>query len=242
MKETTRAAIYFVAGLIFAVGVAVGREGLVGRVIDDYGEDIVFLLGQHIKMVAISGGLAILVGVPAGILVSRPSMKKFSESVMQVLNVGNAVPSLAILALSMSFLGVGVLPAIFALWLTTLLPIVRNAYAGVVAVPAHLKEAATAVGMTPWQIMIKVEIPNSLFVIFAGIRTAMAINVGTVPLVFLIGAGGLGELIFTGISLDEMPMLLAGVVPVALLAVFVDFVFGQIQYWSLPRGVNPLRK
>ena len=96
-------------------------------------------------------------------------------------------------------------------------------------------------GMRPGQILWQVELPNALYVILAGIRTALAICVGTVPLAFLIGGGGLGELIFTGIDLMEPGMLLAGAIPTALLAVLVDFLVGQCQYWLIPRGVNPLR-
>jgi osmoprotectant transport system permease protein len=96
-------------------------------------------------------------------------------------------------------------------------------------------------GMGPSAILRHVELPNALFVIFAGVRTAMAVNVGTAPIAFLIGGGGLGELIFTGIDLQEQGMMLAGAIPTALLAVAVDFLFGQAQYWLVPRGVNPLR-
>jgi osmoprotectant transport system permease protein len=168
-------------------------------------------------------------------------MRRFSESTMQVFNIGTTIPTLAVLALSMSWLGIGTTPAIFALWVATLLPIVRNAYSGLIAVPAHFKEAANGMGMRPWQILWRVELPNALFVIFAGIRTALAINVGTVPLVFLIGGGGLGELIFTGIDLAEPGMLLAGAIPTALLAILVDFMMGLLSYGAIPRGVNPLR-
>lgn len=160
---------------------------------------------------------------------------------MQVFNIGSTVPTLAILALSMTLLGIGTVPAVFGLWAATLLPIVRNTYAGLRAVPPHLVEAAAGMGMTPRQVLWRVELPNALFVIFGGIRTALAICVGSAPLVFLIGAGGLGELIFTGISLDELPMMMAGAIPTAMLAVLVDFIVGQIQYYLVPRGINPLR-
>lgn len=206
-----------------------------------YQEDILYLIPQHIELVAISGGLAVLLGVPAGVLLTRQPFVKYAERAMQVLNVGTTIPTLAILALSMSLLGIGFLPAIFGLWVATLLPIVRNAYIGVRAVSPALLEAATGIGMTRTQILWQVEIPNALYVIFAGIRTALAINVGTAPLAFLIGGGGLGELIFTGIDLNELPMLLAGAIPVALLAMLVDFLVGQIQFWLIPRGVNPAR-
>jgi len=115
------------------------------------------------------------------------------------------------------------------------------AISGGLAVLPALIEAARGMGMTNRQILFKVELPNALFVILAGLRTAFAINVGTVPLAFLIGGGGLGELIFTGIDLMEPGLLLAGAIPTALLAVLVDALIGQAQYWLVPRGVNPLR-
>ncbi|WP_271272256.1 ABC transporter permease [Aliamphritea hakodatensis] len=224
----------------FYLGVVSQSSGL----IDDffyYWEDIVYLSGQHMQLSAMSGSAAIILAVPLGIWLSRPACKRIAEPVMQVLNIGTTVPTLAILALSMSFLGIGSTPAVFALCVATLLPIVRNTYVGLLAVPDHLKEAANGMGMTPGQILLRVEIPNALYVIFAGIRTALTINVGTVPLAFLIGGGGLGELIFTGIDLDEMPMLLAGAIPTSLLAVMVDISVGALAFFIVPKGVNPLR-
>ena len=158
---------------------------------------------------------------------------------MQSLNVGQAVPKLALLALAMSVMGIGAVPAIFGLWVATLLPIALNTYEGLRAVPPALIEAATGMGMTPWQILWRVELPNALYVIFAGIRTALAITVGTAPLAFLIGGGGLGELIFTGIDLNDFGMLLAGAVPTALLAILTDAFIGQMQRMLVSRGVNP---
>ena len=224
----------------FGLGVLAQRSGLFDQ-IAKYWSDIIFLSQQHIKLVAISGGLAILVGVPLGIWLSRPNVRGMAESIMQALNIGSTVPTLAVLALAMSFLGIGTVPAIFALWVASLLPIVRNTYAGMLGVPAYYVEAATGMGMRPMQILSGVELPNALFVTFAGIRTALAINVGTAPLAFLIGGGGLGELIFTGIDLNELGMMLAGAIPTALLAVLVDFAVGALSFWVVPRGVNPLR-
>ena len=225
---------------VFALGVAAQRSGLFDH-IAKYSSDIIYLSKQTMKMVGISGGLAILVGLPVGLWLSRPRMRRVAESMMQVLNIGSTVPTLAVLALSMTLLGIGQLPAIFALWVASLLPIVRNTYAGMLAVPAHYVEAATGMGMRPMQILTGVELPNALYVTFAGIRTALAINVGTAPLAFLIGGGGLGELIFTGIDLNESAMMLAGAIPTALLAVLVDFTIGTIAFFVVPRGVNPLR-
>jgi osmoprotectant transport system permease protein len=141
----------------------------------------------------------------------------------------------------MTLLGIGVVPAVFGLWVASLLPIVRNTYAGILGVPGYFVEAAEGMGMRPLQVLARVEVPNALFVTLAGIRTALAINVGTAPLAFLIGGGGLGELIFTGIDLNEPGMMLAGAVPTALLAVLVDLAVGALSFWLVPRGVNPLR-
>jgi len=224
----------------FTAGLLVQRSGLFDQ-IAKYWSDIFFLTQQHLKLVGISGGLAILVGVPLGLALSRPSMRRSAETIMQTLNIGSTIPTLAVIALSMSLLGIGVVPAIFGLWVASLLPIVRNTYAGVLGVPAYYVEAAQGMGMRPMQVLSRVELPNALFVTFAGIRTALAVNVGTAPLAFLIGGGGLGELIFTGIDLNEPGMMLAGAVPTALLAVLVDLTFGAIAFWLVPRGVNPLR-
>ena len=204
-----------------------------------YRSDIVYQGLHMMMMVAVAGVLAIVVAIPAGVYLSRPSQKRGAAIVMQSLNAGQAVPKLALLALAMSVMGIGAVPAIFGLWVATLLPIALNTYEGLRAVPPALIEAATGMGMTPWQILWRVEIPNALYVIFAGIRTALAITVGTAPLAFLIGGGGLGELIFTGIDLNDFGMLLAGAVPTALLAILTDAFIGQMQRMLVSRGVNP---
>lgn len=225
---------------IFFAGVWSQSSG----VIDDflwYLPDVQFLAVQHLWLTAISGGLAIAVAIPLGILLSRPSMARWAESLMQILNVGTTIPTLAVLALSMSFLGIGTVPAVFGLFVATLLPITRNTYAGLKGVNPALMEAAAGIGMSPLQQLLRVELPNALYVIFAGIRTALTINVGTVPLAFLIGAGGLGELIFTGIDLYDPVMMLSGAIPTALLAIVVDALIATVAFLMVPRGVNPNR-
>jgi osmoprotectant transport system permease protein len=226
--------------VVALLGWWIHHADLIGTLLG-YQDQIVYLTGQHIELVVISGSLAIVTGIPLGIFLSRPFFRRYSESCMQLLNVGTTIPTLAVLALSMTFLGIGTKPAIFALWVASLLYIVRNTYSGLVSVPSHLIEAAVGIGMTPRQILWHVELPNALYVIFAGVRTALTINVGTVPLAFLIGGGGLGQLIFTGIDLDETGMMLAGAIPTALLAVVVDALMSGAAYLLIPRGVNPLR-
>ncbi len=242
MRKVFTTRVLTVAAIIgaFVLGALAQKGGLIDA-IAKYRSDILFLSQQHMKIVAISGGLAILVGVPLGLWLSRPRMRRAAESIMQALNIGSTIPTLAVIALAMSLLGIGVVPAIFALWVASLLPIVRNTYAGMLSVPTYLIEAANGMGMRSMQVLNTVELPNALFVTFAGVRTALAINVGTAPLAFLIGGGGLGELIFTGIDLNEPGMMLAGAIPTALLAVAVDYAVGLISYWVVPRGVNPLR-
>lgn len=203
-----------------------------------YWGDISYLTLQHLQIVAISGVLAIAIALPLGVWMSRPANQRYAMASMQVLNVGQAIPKLALLALAMSFIGVGSGAAIIGLFVATLLPVAVNTYEGLRAVPQHLLEAAEAMGMTPRETLWKVEIPNALNVIFAGIRTALAINVGTAPLAFLVGGGGLGELIFTGIDLNDFSMMLAGAVSTALLAIAVDLGCGLIQHLAVSRGLR----
>ncbi len=227
-------------GIALAIALGLYASGLAAEILR-YRKDIVYLTKQHLVLVAISGSAAIVSGVAIGIWLSRPWMARWAEGAIQAVNMVTSIPTLGKLALMMSLLGIGALPAIVGLWIATLLPIIRNTYEGIRAVPAHLVDAARGMGMGPAAILARVELPNALFVMFAGVRTAMAVNVGTAPIAFLIGGGGLGELIFTGIDLQEHAMMLAGAIPTALLAVAVDFLFGQAQYWLVPRGVNPLR-
>lgn len=229
-----------VLALIFAMGAWAQGSGFIDEFLWHW-PDVRYLAVEHLQLTAISGGLAIVVGIPIGIFLSRPRMARVAESGMQVLNVGTTIPTLAVLALSMSFLGIGTLPAIFGLFIATLLPIARNTFAGLKDVAPEMMEAAAGLGMSPTQRLLRVELPNALYVIFAGIRTALTINVGTVPLAFLIGAGGLGELIFTGIDLFDTPMMLAGAIPTALLALLVDALIAVVAFLVVPRGANPAR-
>ena len=225
---------------LFLLGAWAWGSGLLPGLLERW-EDIAYLGQQHVELVALSGGAAILFGVPLGVLLTRPRFRQVGDAAMQILNIGATIPTLAVLALAMSLLGLGNTPAVFALFIASLLPIVSNTMAGLRDVPPALLEAARGMGLSPRHTLLQVELPNSLFVIYTGIRTALAINVGTVPLAFLIGGGGLGELIFTGIALNEFGTMLAGAIPTALLAVLIDFIVAQLQFWTIPRGVNPLR-
>lgn len=229
-----------VFALVFAAGAFLQARGVLSG-IASYRSDVFYLVRGHLYLAAMSGLLATVIGVPIGILLTRRRFRLFSMLLAQIVNLGTTIPTLAILALAMTVLGLGAPSAIFGLTALTLMPIVLNTAAGLRAVPRPLIEAAHGMGMRPHQILLQVELPNALYVILAGIRTALAIDIGTVPLAFLIGGGGLGELIFTGIDLNEPMMLLAGAIPTTLLALFVDWLVGLVQFALVPRGVNPLR-
>jgi osmoprotectant transport system permease protein len=142
-----------------------------------------------------------------------------------------------VLGLSMSFLGIGFVPAIFALWIRALLPILRNTVAGILSVDPDIIEAARGMGMTRQQVLLRVELPLAMAVIFAGIRTAVVFNIGVGALAFYIGAGGLGHLIAIGIALSAEDILLAGGILTALMAIAADFVMEHIEERLVPPTV-----
>lgn len=200
--------------------------------------EIMYLLGQHIKLVGLSSLLAIVVAVPVGILITRPRFKKFDWIAINFANLGQTIPSLAILALVMTYLGIGYFTAVFALWINSLLPILRNTIAGIGSVNSGIIDAGKGMGMTQNQVLLKLELPNAMYAILAGIRTALVINVGTAALAFLIGGGGFGDLIFTGISLHDTGIMLAGAIPTIILAISIDFVLGKLEKTIIPKGLQ----
>ena len=186
---------------------------------------------QHIGLTFISLFIAVIIGVPVGILIARK--KKFSAPVLGFTGILQTIPSIALLGFMIPLLGIGPVPAIVALFLYALLPIVRNTFTGITGVDATVIESAKGMGMSQGQILRKVELPLSMPVILAGIRTATVINVGVATLASYIGAGGLGEFIFGGIALNNTNMILAGAIPAALLAITFDFVLSKIQKMNL---------
>jgi len=172
---------------------------------------------------------------------TRPWFKRYAEAFSQSFNILSAVPTLAILAIIMTLTGLGFKSAFIGLVTVTILPVVRNTYQGINEVPEHMIEAARGQGMTDQQILWKVQVPNALYVISAGIRTGFALNVGTSPLITLIAADNLGEFIFTGIQLNEFNSLLIGSFSVAAMAILTDFILSKLQFFLLPKGINPQR-
>ncbi|GAB3558863.1 ABC transporter permease/substrate-binding protein [Spirosoma fluminis] len=184
----------------------------------------------HIGLTFVSLLFALLIGVPLGILIAR--QKRLASSVLGVAGVLQTVPSVALLGFLIPLLGIGVGPALVALFLYALLPIIRNTYVGITEVSPPIIEAAQGVGMTDRQVLTKIKLPLALPVIFAGVRTATVINVGVATLAAYVAAGGLGEFIFGGIALSNVNMMLAGAIPAALLAVGFDLGLARLQKLS----------
>ncbi len=226
--------------LAFTFGIYAQSSGLADEFMDTR-EDWIYLLKANIYIVVASGIFASVLGIVSGILLTRPWFKRYANALMQGFNILSAVPTLAILALIMTATGIGFKSAFIGLVTVTLLPVVKNTYQGILEVPGYLIEAARGQGMTDNQILWKVQVPNALYVISAGIRTGFALNVGTSPLITLIAANSLGEYIFTGIQLNDFNSLLIGSLSVAILAVMTDFVLSKLQFWLVPKGVNPQR-
>ena len=191
---------------------------------------------QHLGLTFLSLILAIVIGLPLGILIARK--RNLSGTVLGFAGILQTIPSIALLGFMIPAFGIGVTPAIVALLIYALLPIIRNTYTGITGVNPAVIEAAKAMGMNRMQMLFKVELPLAMPVIIAGIRTAAVINVGVATLASFVAAGGLGEFIFGGISLNNTNMILAGAIPAALLAILLDkliAVFQKIKYRDLRR-------
>jgi osmoprotectant transport system permease protein len=188
---------------------------------------------EHIGLTFISLLIAVVIGLPLGVFIARK--KQFSGTVLGIAGVLQTIPSIALLGFMIPLLGIGAKPAIVALFLYALLPIIRNTFTGITGVDASVKEAALAMGMSLKQVLFKVELPLAMPVILAGIRTATVINVGVATLASYIAAGGLGEFIFGGISLNNSNMILAGAIPAALLAILFDFLLSIVQKVSFKK-------
>jgi osmoprotectant transport system permease protein len=199
---------------------------------------------EHFFLVIVSMAAAVSIGVGLGTIMTRKGFERFGSAIMAIVNVWQSIPSLGVIALAYGFLpllglsGIGVVPALIALFFHAVAPIVRNTYAGIQGVSADVIEAATGMGMTPNQILFRIEIPNALLIIMGGIRTATAIIVGSAPLAFLIGGGGLGFWIFTGIALMDMGIMMAGAVPVALIAMLFDYLLARLEKIMVSEGIQ----
>lgn len=177
---------------------------------------------QHIQLTLLAIGLAVLIGVPLGILISY--IKPFKRPVIGFANLVQAIPSIAILGFLVPFLGIGEKPAVFMVVIYSLLPIIKNTAAGLSSISGETLEAAKGIGMTDFQVLVKVRLPLALPVIMTGIRISAVTSVGLVTIAAFIGAGGLGYLIYSGIRTVNTLQILAGAIPACILALLVDWV------------------
>lgn len=197
---------------------------------------ILRLSGRHLLLVGLSLLAAILFALPTGLALER--IPRVAEGIIRGAGILQTLPSIALLAFMIPLLGIGVLPALTALFLYSIYPILRNTYTGVRDADPEAAWAATALGMTPAQVVRRVRLPLAAPVIMAGIRTAAVINVGTATLAAFIGAGGLGDPIVSGLALSDTRMILSGALPAAALALLVDALLALIEDRVSPRGVN----
>lgn len=196
--------------------------------------ELVERLREHIALCAVSTALAVLAAVPAGIAATRPGRRRLASPLLFVANVGQSVPTIAVLALAFSVTGIGFRTAVIGLWAYSLLPVLRNTVAGLAGVDPATVEAARGMGMSPAQILRRVELPLAWPVVMAGIRTAAVVNVGTAALATFVGAGGLGELITVGLDNQRDRVLYTGAALTALLALAVDWALGTLAELTAP--------
>ena len=182
---------------------------------------------QHIGLTFISLLITVLIGLPLGIYITRH--KAAAGFVLGIAGVLQTIPSIALLGFMIPLLGIGPLPAITALFLYSLLPVIRNTYAGISGVDPGVKEAAVAMGMTPAQRLFRVDLVLAFPVIMAGIRTATVITIGVATIAAAIGAGGLGTFIFRGVAMVSDAVILAGAIPAALLALLAELLLSQLE-------------
>lgn len=194
--------------------------------------EIFNLLFQHIRLTAFSVIFSIMLGVPLGILIKY--VQKLNKPILGFANIIQAIPSMALLGISIPILGIGSAPAIFMVILYSLLPIIKNTYTGLSNISPQILEAAKGIGLTKTQRLFKIQIPLSLPVIMAGIRVSAVTSVGLMTIAAYVGAGGLGYLVFAGIRTINNYQILAGAIPACLLALLVDYIFSVIERLVTP--------
>lgn len=184
---------------------------------------------EHIWMVLISSAIAVTLGTVLGVFVTTSHGKEFKELLLKTVNLGQAFPSPALLALTVPILGYGIKGALIALVVYALMPITYNVVTGLEEVPDDMIDAAKGMGMTEAEIYLKVKIPLALNVILGGIRTALVINISAATLAAAVGAGGLGVLVVNGVRTFDMVLILEGAIPVTLLAIIVELLLKELQ-------------
>ncbi|WP_270789048.1 ABC transporter permease [Enterococcus diestrammenae] len=203
---------------------------------NQYGSQIIAKSAEHLYISAIALTLGIVIAVPLGIVLTRTP--KVANVVISITSALQTVPSLALLALMIPFFGVGKLPAIIALFIYSLLPILRNTYIGMKGVDANYRDVAKGMGMTNFESIRMVELPLAMPTIMAGIRLAAVYVIAWATLASYIGAGGLGDMIFSGLNNYQPPLIFAGTIPVTILALLADFILGKLEQKLTPQQVR----
>ena len=191
---------------------------------------------EHIKITVIAVSISTLIGVIIGILVTR--YKRAATPVIGIAGILYTIPSLALFGMLIPFIGIGLKPTLIALILYSQLALIRNTFVGITHIDPSIREAGRGMGMSSWQFLRMVELPVALPVIMAGIRTAAVMNIGTATIAAYIGAGGLGWLIFRGIASVNTEQIVAGALPVTLLAIGVDYLFVLLERYLTPSGLR----
>ncbi|HLR60502.1 MAG TPA: ABC transporter permease [Pseudogracilibacillus sp.] len=201
----------------------------------DYGTQLLFKTWEHLYISLIAISLGIIVAVPLGILLTRTP--RFADKFMSLVGIVQTFPTLAVLAFFIPLFGIGKVPAIIALFLYSLLPILRNTYTGVQSLNKDLLEAGRGMGMTMWERISMVEFPLAIPVIMAGIRVSTVYLIGWATLAAYVGAGGLGDFIFDGLNLFKTEFILAGAIPTTILAMLTDYFLGRVETKLTPKGI-----
>ncbi|MEL7566336.1 MAG: ABC transporter permease [Dehalobacterium sp.] len=192
---------------------------------------------EHIFITLLAIAVALIISVPLGIFLTRPRFRKYCDIASGIINILQTIPSLSLIALAMPVLGIGIKPTIMVLCLFSIMPILKNMLAGINNVDINYLEAVKGMGMSPRQILFKVELPLAMPVILTGVRTATVIVIAGATIAAVIGAGGLGEFIFLGLSMNWPEPLLLGGITCAVLASVADFLLAKLAVRFIPPGM-----
>lgn len=207
--------------------------------LQEYGSQLLSKAVEHFYISMFALLLAIVVAVPLGILLSKT--QRIANVVLTVAGVLQTIPTLAVLAIMIPIFGVGKTPAIVALFIYVLLPILNNTVLGVKNIDKNVIQAGQSMGMTKFQLMKDVEMPLALPLIISGIRLSSVYVISWATLASYVGAGGLGDLVFNGLNLYQPPMIISAAIVVTLLALVIDFILSLVEKWGVPKGLKVSR-
>jgi len=233
-----RGVLVFLLAILIGVTVWVTSLGKVGIYSTFTCGDLFYNAWAHLEMVLTAVCIATAIGVPLGILVTRPGLHKLATPIIGGASVAQTIPSLAVIAIMAPILGFGLRSAIVALVIYGILPIIRNAYASIKNIDPAVVEAAKGMGLNRLQIARRIELPLARPVIMAGVRICTVITVGTAELAVLVGGAGLGKITLTGVFAREVLIILQGAAPTAAMAITLGFLLECMEKWMTPKGLR----